>query len=456
MPRIHQKIKMGDSAAGLDRLPQEERAAAEITAAADAIARFYGFDRMRLSPMEDASVWAPLDRAGLLDAHAPIFCKTRTGEEMMLPVSVALGMVRAYFSHRMQELPHPIKIAAEAEAYALAEKKETGRAEKKADGAPEDAPPFAVRREWALAMIGEDSLIAEAQIIQVIWKACAELGLAYDAAELKINATGCAACRGQFRAALSAFFRSRAARLCAASRRDLKARPARILSCADERCRGLAEAAPSVLDFLCDRCKKQLRTLLEFLDEARIPYFLDPGLFGEGSWFGEIVFVVTVPAHSAAEAAEEAGTPPVRAPVVIAEGGRMSRAAQLLGGKELAVVSGTLFPDIVAREMQKRSGETIAQTDVFFIQLGELAKRKSMDILEALREAAVDVKESLGRDSIKIQLKIAERVGARYALVLGQKEALDATIIVRETGSGMQETVAQEKLIEFLAKKLKK
>jgi len=145
-----------------------------------------------------------------------------------------------------------------------------------------------------------------------------------------------------------------------------------------------------------------------------------------------------------------------RLPAIIAEGGRMSRAAMLLGGKDLAVAAGTLFLDAVADEMQKRSGDIAITTDVFFIQLGELAKRKSLEILEALREAEVDVKESLGRDSIKIQLKIAERVGARYALVLGQKEALDSTIIVRETGSGMQETVSQEKLIEFLRKKLKK
>ena len=68
----------------------------------------------------------------------------------------------------------------------------------------------------------------------------------------------------------------------------------------------------------------------------------------------------------------------------------------------------------------------------------------------------MDVKESLGRDSIKIQLKIAERIGARVALVLGQKEALDGTIIVREVESGIQETVPQEKLVDFLKKKLKK
>lgn len=465
MSKSHHKTKGDAFTAVLDRTPQDERAASAVVEVAESIAKFYGFERMRLSPLESAAVWMPLARAGFLDARQPVFLKTSAGDDALLPVSAALGVVRAYFSHHMQDLPHPLKFVAEANTYAIAQKRERDRSEKKTDEASAAAEhaPYDTRREWALVMMGEESLIAEAEIIQVLWKTCAELGLTYDAADLKINATGCKQCRGSFRTALSAFFRVRAARLCTASRRDLKARPTRILSCADERCRGIAETAPQVLDFLCDRCKKQLRELLEFLDEARIPYFLDPALFGEGAWFGEIVFVV-VGRSADVETDGEGGAPLSgggdgdvrRSPVVIAEGGRLSRAAALLGGKELSVAAGTLFLDAIADEMQKRSGDVAITTDVFFIQLGELAKRKSLEILEALREAQMDVKESLGRDSIKIQLKIAERVGARYALVLGQKEALDATIIVRETGSGMQETIQQEKLIDFLKKKLKK
>ena len=73
-----------------------------------------------------------------------------------------------------------------------------------------------------------------------------------------------------------------------------------------------------------------------------------------------------------------------------------------------------------------------------------------------LRVGGFEVQESLGRDSIKSQLKAAERVGARVALIVGQKEALDGTVIVRELPSGIQETVPQDKLIEFLKKKVKK
>jgi histidyl-tRNA synthetase len=121
-------------------------------------------------------------------------------------------------------------------------------------------------------------------------------------------------------------------------------------------------------------------------------------------------------------------------------------------------VAGSLFfRDIERFVSHKRVGGGEGRKQkIFLVQLGELAKRKSLGLLETLRVGGVEVRESLGRDSIKSQLKVAERVGARIALILGQKEALDGTIIVREVQSGIQETIPQDKLVEVLKAKLKK
>ena len=124
-------------------------------------------------------------------------------------------------------------------------------------------------------------------------------------------------------------------------------------------------------------------------------------------------------------------------------------------GRKIEVVSGTIFPEALGRLVGENS-LTVRRPKVFFTHLGEFAKKKGMLIIEELRAAGIETQESLGRDSIKSQLKVAEKVGAEVALLLGQKEALDGTIIVRETGLGVQETIPQEKLVEFLKKKLKK
>jgi len=164
--------------------------------------------------------------------------------------------------------------------------------------------------------------------------------------------------------------------------------------------------------------------------------------------------------------AEESEPAPVRIPavpsaprgkVVLAEGGRVSHAASLIGGREVPVAVGIMFLETVAGALARQEAMNQQRSiEVFFVQLGDLAKRRSFEILEALREGGIEAKESLGRDSIKTQLKIAERLGARFAVILGQKEALDGTVIVREVGSGIQETVPQDKLVDFLKKKLKK
>lgn len=460
------KKKIEEWVRELDRVPGDAARSADIERIASAIASFYGFERIIVSPLEAMSLVAPLVRAGMLDERPPVRCKTQDGEEFSLTASGVMGAVRAYFSHKMQELPHPLKLFFHSRGFSLSSS---------ADGGA-----ITGRDEWGVTVIGEESAVAETGIAQIFYRTAAELGLNDASIELHLNAVGCVLCRVSYRTALASYLRRHSARLCARSKKDIKRAPTKILSCADERCRGVSLNAPQILDFLCERCKKQLRRLLEFLDEAKIPYFLDPKLFRDGSWYTEIVFELlldrspaSVPgalAHSAAEAVAIPGEHPASSPAVpgfaapggaggkilLAEGGRLSHAAALMSGKELSVAVGILFPDNVAAAIAQRDGQQETAPDVFFVQLGDLAKRRSFEILEVLREAEIEARESLGRDSIKLQLKIAERIGARYAVILGQKEALDGTAIVREMASGIQETVSQEKLTDFLKKKLKK
>ena len=93
---------------------------------------------------------------------------------------------------------------------------------------------------------------------------------------------------------------------------------------------------------------------------------------------------------------------------------------------------------------------------VFLVQLGEAAKRKSLLLFEDIRKAGIEIKYSLSRDNIKGQLRIAARLGVRFALIFGQKEALEQTVILREMDTGVQETIPLEKIIDELKKRLKK
>lgn len=420
-----------------DRLPAQESSLGMLKKKFSEIAVFYGFEKMHPSLLEEPRVFSPLAKAGFFDERAPVFCKTRTGAELVLRFSGALSALRAYVGHKMNDLPHPIKFFFDAEGFSL----DSSRGKE-----------IRMRPEWGLVMIGEESPIAEAEIIQVIWKGLTEAGLKGGGMEVRINAIGCAECRPLFRSQFNAHLRNRAARLCKNCKRNTKRAPTRLFLCDEEKCKIISNNSPQALDFLCDTCKKHLRGFLEFLDELRVPYFLDSRFFREGSFFSTLIFELSVRPSSVEAAGGKENV------AVFGEGGRMSRAGELIAGKRIDAAAAILHMDKVSALFAENelARVEVERPKVFLAQLGELAKRKSFGIFEILRVNGINVRESLGRDSVKSQLKSAELNGAEIALILGQKEALDGTIIVREVQSGIQETVPQEKLVEFLRKKLKK
>lgn len=437
-----------------DRLPEREAVMMHLDSVAAQLAEFYGFEKTATSAVDEAKPLAVLIKAKLFEERMPMVWKVRTGEELALRASGALALLRSYVTLKMNDLPHPLKFSFEGESFFL----RSGRSSSAVRRLTERMEGI---EERGLMMIGEDTAIAEAEIIHVIWQTLAGIGIPSRALQLTVNAIGCAQCRGHFRSSFLAYFRTRGQRLCRNCRRNLKRLPTRVLLCEEEKCRMLVHGAPQVLDFLCETCKKHLRGVLEFLDEAGAPYFLDSRLLREGSWFSQFVFEVGLrPELLVSGRSHEEGESSILAKetVLLAEGGRVSYAGELIVGRRIDAVSGIIMRDAlerVCREQRIRLELPVAQK-VFLAQLGDLAKRKSLGLMEILRQGGIGVVESLGRDSMKSQLKIAERVDAQIALILGQKEALDNTVIVRDVSSGMQETVPQEKLVEFLKRRMPK
>lgn len=437
-----------------DRLPQHEAVVMHLDAAAAAVAEFYGFEKIGTSPVDESKYLVPLAKAKLLEERIPVTWNPQvsgvSGGPFMLRLSGTLSILRNYSVLKMNDLPHPLKFSFEGESFFVQGSWDRSGASGRRIESVE---------ERGLMMIGEDTAIAEAEVIHVIWKTLASVGMQSHALQLTVNAIGCTQCKGHFRSSFLAYFRTRGQRMCRNCRRDLKQLPTRVLLCEEEKCRMLMHGAPQVLDFLCETCKKHLRGVLEFLDEAGIPYFLDSRLFREGSWFYQFVFEIafrpeiaaSAELHEEGEASDAAGET-----ILLAEGGRVSYAGELMVGRRIDAVAGVIMRDVLERICRKEHIrlELPVTQKVFLAQLGDLAKRKSLGLMEMLRQGGIGVVESLGRDSMKSQLKVAERVQAEMALILGQKEALDNTVIVRDVSSGMQETVPQEKLVEFLKRRM--
>jgi histidyl-tRNA synthetase len=209
-------------------------------------------------------------------------------------------------------------------------------------------------------------------------------------------------------------------------------------------------AAPQSIDHLCDECRVHFKELLEYLEELEIPFELDPSLVRGLDYYTKTVFeFISVSVSDPAEAGKKNA---------LGGGGRYDGLVKMIGGEDTPAVGFSLGMDRLANEMKKLGARAFKEPKprVYLAQLGVFAKRKSLKMFEALERAGILVAESFGRGSLKSQLKAADRLGVEITLILGQKEAIDGTVIVKDMASGNQEVVDAGKVVEEMKKRLKK
>lgn len=260
--------------------------------------------------------------------------------------------------------------------------------------------------------------------------------------ELKMNSIGCRVCRPGYKRQLHNYYRNHEKDLCADCGRRLKENPLRLLDCKKESCVGFKDRAPNFLDKLCINCSKHFRGVLEHLDELGISYNLDNTLVRGLDYYSQTVFEMEVPASRVG---------------ALPGGGRYDYLMELIGGRPTSAVGGAIGIERLIQVMKEQEVKLVIreQKDVFFIHVGELAKKKSLKIIEELRSAGISVKEALGKESIKSQLRTADKQGSSLALIFGQKEVYEGSLIIRDLKTGLQETVILDKIVAEIQRRSK-
>ena len=291
--------------------------------------------------------------------------------------------------------------------------------------------------------LGEASSLPDAQLITMIVGLFEELGLPRPI--FTLNNKGCATCANTYRTALLDYLQQQREGLCVACRELVAAatddqtavsEPFDVFACLVEDCQKRLAEAPQVIDFLDAPCNRHLTTLLETLDELEILYQLNPRLFGN-SIQSHSIFGVKL---------TEAETPDAH----VAIGGRVTKFASKLAGQDVPALAFSLTFDTMFQLLDQNHPSTRPPktADVFLINLGELAAKKSLRLFLELWKNGITVAEHFGSNGIKNQFKLAETKGCPLALVIGQKEALDGTVILRDVRNGMQEVFSFDRIIE--------
>jgi len=394
------------------------------------MAAYYGFETIGTPILESAELFKKgIGGATDIVEHEMYTLKTNGGDFLALRPELTAGAVRAYIENGFFSQPQPVKFFHWGPVFR------------------HESPQAGRYRQFHQAdfdVIGEGDAVVDVQVIQLIYAILCEIGLKN--LTIRINSIGDKSCWNRYRDEIKMYYRSKVNRLCRNCKKRFKENPLRLLDCKEVECVALKDSAPNSIDYLDKACHDHFKLILEFLDELGLPYILDSYLVRGLDYYTRTVFEI-VP--------EEA----TGSQIAIASGGRYDYLVGNLGGKPTPAMGGSIGIERVVNEMRRQEVKVASlkpKARVFLAQLGDLAKKKSLKLFTEFRKNNIHVSESFGRDSIKAQLRIADRLGTDLALIMGQKEALDNTLILREMQSGVQETIPLEKIIDEVKKRLKK
>lgn len=294
-----------------------------------------------------------------------------------------------------------------------------------------------------LQAIGSKKSIAEALVIKAALDVLRDMKV--DDICIHVNTIGDKDSVLRYSRELGTYFRKYIGDLPPAAQALLRKDPLQCLRYLHKKEHELYDGAPGSMEFLSEASRRHLREILEYLETVDVPYIINKSLVGTSDYRPETLFEI----HSFND--EDYDPTRNTDPVVFARGCRYDDLSRKMF-RTLVPAAGIVF------ESKKRgrshndllNPKRIRQPKVHFIQFGFDAKLKSLAVIEALRNARIPIYQSLGNDRLTRQLQIAEEMQTPYTVIMGQKEVLDETVIIRNMETRGQEIIRIEALPEFL------
>ncbi len=392
------------------------------------IADFYNFSRIDTPILEAAEIFEKsIGSVTDIVERQMFIIRSKGKDRLALRPEGTAGIVRAYLQHNLGRLGQPLKLYYFGPMFRY-EQPQAGR--------------YRQFHQVGFEILGGEIVpLYDAQIILATYRLIE--GLKIKKAVIHINSIGCKNCRPIYRRKLQDYYRRLSSKICKDCQRRLIVNPLRLLDCKNPSCEIIKNKAPTMIDNLCLSCRNYFRSVLEYLDELNLSYALNPYLVRGLDYYNQTVFEMFAEGYN----------------ISLGGGGRYDYLAGLIGAKRnlLPGVGSSLGVErlIEAMRIQEVVGPSKSKARIFLIQIGKPAKKKAFCLIEEFRQAGLKVIESLGKESLTSQLKIADKEGVELALILGQREVFEDSIIIRDMKSGSQETTPLNKVVEIIKKRFK-
>jgi histidyl-tRNA synthetase len=407
----------------LDLLPPEGSRMRALYDRAAALARLHGYRYVETPVFEATELFARTSgETSDVVAKEMYTFPDRRGRSLTLRPEGTAPVMRAYLS-ALQAHPATFKTYYLTRMYRYARPQE-GR--------------FREHRQFGIEIFGAADPAADVEVVAVGDAFLRGLGLRR--IELQLNSIGDEVCRPAFREELLAFLQERRDRLTDEHRDRFEENPLRVLDCKDEGCRAVAAEAPRITDHLCGPCREHLEGVQAGLKEEGLAPVLTPTLVRGLDYYTRTAFEFVSPGLSPQQA-------------TLFGGGRYDGLAEVLGGPHVPGVGFGMGLERVLMALREEGVEPPSEPGLvaFVVGVGDAGRARAREVVRDLR-AAVAADAAFEDRPLKAQLKMADRAGAAYAAIVGERELGAGLVTLRRLADGSQEEVAAGDLAERLAR----
>ena len=413
-----------------DILPQDQKYWEYVTENAKSFLRGWHFQYLETPTFEETALFSRGigENTAIVDKELFELKSRGKGSSYALRPEGTASVVRAYIEHGMRSWPRPVKLFTIGSFFRY-DRPQAGR--------------FREFHQIDIEAIGSANPITDVQVIYVLHNYFQSLGL--DDYVVLINTLGEPSERKAYISLLKEHFRRNRQKLCRNCKDRLVTNPLRLLDCKEEKCQQVGNTAPRLLDHLSDASRKHFEFILDSLRELGVPYEVTPSLVRGLDYYTHTVFEF-VPKSTRGESQQSS----------FASGGRYNNLVKELGGKDMPAIGAAIGVERVIDRV-KTEGIDLMVMDhpqLFIAQLGDQAKIVGLQVMKELRDADIPFSESIDRDGMQQQLHMADRLKVEWSIIIGQKEVLDKTVILRNMESGMQEVVDRDRLVKELERRL--
>nr|CRH07461.1 Histidyl-tRNA synthetase [Candidatus Magnetococcus massalia] len=370
----------------------------------------YGFGELRLPLFEKSELFARAvgETTDIVEKEMYVF-EDRGGESLSLRPEGTASAVRSFINNGFdRQLPWKAYYIGPMFRY---ERPQKGR--------------YRQFHQAGAELFGPEGPLADAEMMAMVLRALESLGLS-GRLTLEINSLGCPACRPAYREKLIAYLQREQEELCGNCQNRMERNPLRVLDCKNPTCKEIAQAAPKMLDHLCEGCETHFSGLKGHLDALELPYRINSLMVRGLDYYSRTAFEVT--------------TQDLGAQNAVAAGGRYDGLVAEMGGKPMPAIGFAMGLERLVLLMDESLGTT-AKPDLYMVALGDAATSPAFAFAEKVRGLGMRVEMGLQGGSMKSQMKKAGRSEATWCAIVGESEAESGQVVLKNMAEGEQDTL---------------